>query len=61
MKHTKEVTILILILFLLPQFIGLTVIYNYIQTEQVEEKVIVIENGKQILTWFFALPKNQRA
>ena len=48
MKHTKDVTILILILFLLTQFIGLTVIYNYIQTEQVEEKVIVIEDGKQI-------------
>ena len=48
MKHTKRVTILIVVLFILTQFIGLTVIYNYMQTQEVEKTITVIEDGKEI-------------
>ncbi len=48
MKHSKEVTILIVVLFILTQIIGLAVIYNYIQTQEVEEKIIVMEDGKEV-------------
>lgn len=37
MKHSKKVTIILLITFLLAQFIGLGVIYNYIDTEKSAE------------------------
>jgi len=48
MKHTKRVTLLIVVLFILTQFIGLTVIYNYMQTQEVEKTITVIEDGKEI-------------
>ncbi len=44
MKHTKEVTILLLMFFLIAQFLGLAVVYRYIDQQQsIPEKVVFKE------------------
>jgi len=47
MKHTREVTLILILLFLMAQIIGLGIINSYIDVEKVIEKKIVIIDGKE--------------
>ena len=48
MKHTVNITLIIILLFFLTQITGLFIISNYVSVQQVEKQITVIENGKEI-------------
>jgi|TARA_Y100000310_G_scaffold270277_1_gene284019 presenilin-like A22 family membrane protease len=49
MKHTWKITGILVVLFLFTQVIGLTVINNYIDVEQIVKQETVIEDGKEVI------------
>ncbi|MBN2881442.1 hypothetical protein JXM83_05325 [Candidatus Woesearchaeota archaeon] len=48
MKHTTKITIIILAMFLVTQFIGLYVVNNYATQKVVDGQIVEINNSKQL-------------